>query len=338
MCGGVVTDLGRAHRSAGPLRRGRGRLHRPARREPAGEQLAARGAGHGGAGGARRGGAISPRLGPAPARLPRWDVGTATLPRETVLIDAHWDLVRRLMWDFVGIVRNDHRLALAARYLRDLPPQHRELLLGLRARPRSDRAAQPLARRRADRPLRARAARVARAALQRGPSGARRRPLCRRHRPGSPGRAARTSAGRVGLGQPGCARRPTWTRNRFSLIEELAERQGRFRPDAYFFVLRALEFTRRRLQRPGHVSGRELAEGARDLALEEFGPMAFDVVQHWGLTGDDRPRADRLRPDRGGSPAQDRRGLARGLRATSTTSGQAFEQGYRWWMIPAPPR
>ncbi len=53
----------------------------------------------------------------APRTLPSWDVGTATLPRETVLIDAHWDLVRRLMWDFVGIVRNDHRLALAARYL-----------------------------------------------------------------------------------------------------------------------------------------------------------------------------------------------------------------------------
>lgn len=52
-----------------------------------------------------------------PGGLPAWDAGTATLPRETVLIDAHWDLVRRLMWDFVGIVRNDHRLALAARYL-----------------------------------------------------------------------------------------------------------------------------------------------------------------------------------------------------------------------------
>ncbi|MCA9729744.1 MAG: FAD-binding protein, partial [Candidatus Eisenbacteria bacterium] len=49
--------------------------------------------------------------------LPPWEVGSATLPRETVLIDAHWDLVRALMWDFVGIVRNDHRLELAARYL-----------------------------------------------------------------------------------------------------------------------------------------------------------------------------------------------------------------------------
>jgi len=54
---------------------------------------------------------------PMSGSLPPWDTGMATLPRETVLIDAHWDLVRRLMWDFVGIVRNDHRLALAARYL-----------------------------------------------------------------------------------------------------------------------------------------------------------------------------------------------------------------------------
>ena len=54
---------------------------------------------------------------PMPDGIPAWDAGTATLPRETVLIDAHWDLVRRAMWDFVGIVRNDHRLAVAARYL-----------------------------------------------------------------------------------------------------------------------------------------------------------------------------------------------------------------------------
>ncbi len=49
--------------------------------------------------------------------LEPWDTGHATLPRETVLIDAHWDLVRTMMWEFVGIVRNDHRLDVAARYL-----------------------------------------------------------------------------------------------------------------------------------------------------------------------------------------------------------------------------
>ncbi len=54
---------------------------------------------------------------PAPASAPEWEVGHASLPKESVLIDAHWDLVRRLMWDFVGIVRTDHRLELASRYL-----------------------------------------------------------------------------------------------------------------------------------------------------------------------------------------------------------------------------
>lgn len=49
--------------------------------------------------------------------LPPWDAGHAVIPRENVLIGAHWDLVRTLMWEFVGIVRNDHRLELAAKYL-----------------------------------------------------------------------------------------------------------------------------------------------------------------------------------------------------------------------------
>ncbi len=54
---------------------------------------------------------------PDPPAAPEWQVGTATLPKESVLIDAHWHLVRKLMWDFVGIVRTDHRLELASRYL-----------------------------------------------------------------------------------------------------------------------------------------------------------------------------------------------------------------------------
>ena len=65
-------------------------------------------------------------------------------------------------------------------------------------------------------------------------------------------------------------------------IENLAERKGRFRPEAYFWLLRALEYTRRHLKRSGHVSGQELLEGARQLALEEYGPMAYEVFRHWG--------------------------------------------------------
>lgn len=50
--------------------------------------------------------------------IPAWDPGKATVAKESVLVNAHWELVRALMWDFVGIVRNDHRLRLAAGYVR----------------------------------------------------------------------------------------------------------------------------------------------------------------------------------------------------------------------------
>lgn len=72
-------------------------------------------------------------------------------------------------------------------------------------------------------------------------------------------------------------------RDLIAAVESLAERRGSYRAEAYFWVLRALEFTRQKHQRPGHVSGRELAEGARDYALHEFGPMAIEVLRHWGI-------------------------------------------------------
>jgi L-aspartate oxidase len=48
---------------------------------------------------------------------PAWNPGQATVPKESVLVNAHWEMVRALMWDFVGIVRSDHRLAIAERYI-----------------------------------------------------------------------------------------------------------------------------------------------------------------------------------------------------------------------------
>jgi len=57
------------------------------------------------------------------ARVPRaqpWSVRGTRPPLETVLFDHYWDAIRRVMWDLVGIVRTDQRLALAERHLRML--------------------------------------------------------------------------------------------------------------------------------------------------------------------------------------------------------------------------
>ena len=57
--------------------------------------------------------------GPGMRSIPPWDPGKATVPKESILVNAHWTMVRALMWDFVGMVRSDHRLQLAAGYIHD---------------------------------------------------------------------------------------------------------------------------------------------------------------------------------------------------------------------------
>jgi uncharacterized repeat protein (TIGR04138 family) len=87
-----------------------------------------------------------------------------------------------------------------------------------------------------------------------------------------------------------------------SLRDDLAgvlARDPRYPIHAYAFVFEALEFTkalkqkqrakaraRTRGRSPGesrHVSGRELCEGARQLALNHYGLMALTVLGLWGI-------------------------------------------------------
>lgn len=73
-----------------------------------------------------------------------------------------------------------------------------------------------------------------------------------------------------------------------TVLNRLRERYPRFHESAYVFMLSALHNVLEHLDRPRHISGRELAEGARDLALTEFGPMARTVLEYWGVrTTDD---------------------------------------------------
>jgi uncharacterized repeat protein (TIGR04138 family) len=73
-----------------------------------------------------------------------------------------------------------------------------------------------------------------------------------------------------------------------AILERLRERHPRFQEMAYGFVLSALHYVLERLPDVRHISGRELAEGVRDLAREQYGPMARTVLEHWGIreTGD----------------------------------------------------
>lgn len=67
------------------------------------------------------------------------------------------------------------------------------------------------------------------------------------------------------------------------VLDRLRERYPRYQETAYLFVLSALHHVLEHLPEPRHITGRELAEGVRDLAIDRFGPMARSVLEHWGI-------------------------------------------------------
>ena len=71
-------------------------------------------------------------------------------------------------------------------------------------------------------------------------------------------------------------------------VDLIIEKYPCYRGEAYFFLHDALNFAlkRRRKNRKdpsAHLTARELLEGFRAKALQEFGPMAITVLHYWGI-------------------------------------------------------
>jgi len=67
------------------------------------------------------------------------------------------------------------------------------------------------------------------------------------------------------------------------VLERLQNRNPKFHGKAYLFMLSALHSVLAEMKEPGHISGEELAQGVRELALRQYGPMARTVLGHWGI-------------------------------------------------------
>jgi len=64
-------------------------------------------------------------------------------------------------------------------------------------------------------------------------------------------------------------------------FSEILKKDPRFDSRAYDFVMQVVEEATENAK--GHVTGQELLCWFRDLALDAFGPMAFTVLEDWGV-------------------------------------------------------
>jgi len=71
--------------------------------------------------------------------------------------------------------------------------------------------------------------------------------------------------------------------NFYEKVEKIVEKDPRYKVAAYAFVMLALNYTLSKLDKPRHVSGRELLGGIKEFGLSQYGPMTKTVFEYWGV-------------------------------------------------------
>ena len=66
-------------------------------------------------------------------------------------------------------------------------------------------------------------------------------------------------------------------------INEVRKKDNRYEIEAYHFIFEALNHTLSKIGQRRHISGKELLEGIKDLAIKEFGYMSRIVFERWGV-------------------------------------------------------
>lgn len=66
-------------------------------------------------------------------------------------------------------------------------------------------------------------------------------------------------------------------------VEKIVEQDNRYKVEAYNFVLEALSYTVKKLNKPRHLTGGELLVGIKEYAERQFGPMVRAVFEYWGV-------------------------------------------------------
>ncbi len=72
-------------------------------------------------------------------------------------------------------------------------------------------------------------------------------------------------------------------------LEDALRRDGRYAPEAYQFLHHGLVYATKMVYGDDppagtrHISGAQLSEGLRRLAIQQWGPLAREVLERWGV-------------------------------------------------------